>query len=126
MNIIIPKKNLLAKTGEVDYYNWNYKFPIKYLQKYRFRRVAKLLSGTRYEKLLEVGTGSGIFIPELSTHCDELYAIDTHSNFDHIHELCKRYNIKSYKLSTQSIEQTDFPTDHFNAIVAVSVLEFVG
>ncbi len=101
MNITIPDKGLLTKTGEVDYYNWNYKFPIKYLQKYRFKKVAKLLNGAHYKKLLEVGTGSGIFIPELSKHCDELYAFDMHSNFDHIHELCKHYNVKSYNLSTQ-------------------------
>ena len=99
--MIIPEKDLLAKTGDVDYYSWNYMFPIKYLQKYRFRRVAKLLNGRRYKKLLEVGTGSGIFIPELSRHCDELYAIDTHSNFDQQYVQWKTNCLISYSLFVQ-------------------------
>ena len=125
MSITLPAKSFLSTTGEVDYYNWNYKFPIKYIQRYRFKRIAQLLGEKKYPVLLEVGTGSGIFIPELSKHCDTIYACDIHSNFNHIHQFCKHYGIKDYNLSTQSIEETNFPDENFDAIVAVSVLEFV-
>jgi ubiquinone/menaquinone biosynthesis C-methylase UbiE len=124
MSIMLPDKNLLHKTGEVDYYDWNYKFPIKYIQLYRFNRIIKLLE-KRYPVLLEAGTGSGILLPELSKHCDKLYACDIHTNFDHIHNLLKSFNIKDYDISTQSIENTTYPDKTFDAIVAVSVLEFV-
>lgn len=125
MKLIIPDKNLLRKTGVVDYYDWNYKFPIKYIQLYRFKKIVRLLGKKRYPVLLEAGTGSGIFIPELATHCDSLYACDIHSNFDGIHRICKQYNISNYNLSTQTIEQTNFQDEYFDAVVAVSVLEFV-
>src|SRR5262249_6830285 len=43
-----------------------------------------------------------------------------------IEALCKHYNIKNYHLSTQNIEATSYPDESFDAIVAVSVLEFVS
>ena len=125
MQLTIPDKNLLAKTGAVDYFDWNYKFPIKYIQLYRFKKIVKLLGKNKYPVLLEAGTGSGIFIPELAKHCDTIYACDIHSNFDNIHLLCKEYGITNYDVSTQSIEKTNYPDEQFDAVVAVSVLEFV-
>jgi ubiquinone/menaquinone biosynthesis C-methylase UbiE len=125
MKLTLPDKNLLTKTGAVDYYYWNYKFPIKYIQLYRFKRIVQLLGIKKYPVLLEVGTGSGIFIPELAKHCNTIYACDIHTNFEHIPELCKKYNITDYHVSTQSIETTNYPDAYFDAVVAVSVLEFV-
>ena len=125
MKITIPDKDLLNRTGDVDYFDWNYRFPIKYIQKYRFERIVKLLGNEKYPSLLEAGTGSGIFLPELSKHCEHLYACDIHYNFDNITSLCEKYEIKSYHLSTQSIDQTNFPDESFDAVVAVSLLEFV-
>jgi ubiquinone/menaquinone biosynthesis C-methylase UbiE len=126
MTLLLPDKKLLTKTGAVDYYYWNYKFPINLIQRYRFKTIVKLLGTKHYSKLLEVGTGSGIFLPELSKHCDSIYACDIHTKFDHIESLCRHYAIKDYHLSTQNIEQTNFPDASFDAIVAVSVLEFVS
>lgn len=124
-SLTLPKQELLAKTGDVDYYNWNYQFPIKYIQKYRFRKIVKLLGKKEYGRLLEAGTGSGIFLPELSKHCKHLYACDIHQRFDRIASVCKKYKIKDFHLSTQSIDSTNFDDDSFDVVVAVSVLEFV-
>lgn len=125
MKLFLPDKNMLQKTGDVDYFDWNYKFPIKYIQKYRFKKIKKLLGNKKYNSLLEAGTGSGIFLPELSKHCDHLYACDIHDGFDDIDRLCKKYNIDNCNYSNQSIDNTNFPDQSFDAIVAVSVLEFV-
>jgi len=123
--LLLPDKKLLKKTGEVDYYHWSYKFPIKYVMKYRYNRILELLGNKKYKSLLEAGTGSGIFLPELSKHCEELYACDIHQNFDHMPALFKEYGIKKYHLSTQSIDHTNFPNESFDAVVALSLLEFV-
>ncbi|MEO7834865.1 MAG: class I SAM-dependent methyltransferase [Ginsengibacter sp.] len=125
MSLTIPDKSLLRKTGAVDYFDWNYKFPIKYIQKYRLKRIIQILGSHNYDALLEVGTGSGIFLPELSKHCKHLYALDIHHDFDNITNLCEKSGIRDFHLSTQSIEQTNFPDESFDAIVAVSVLEFI-
>jgi ubiquinone/menaquinone biosynthesis C-methylase UbiE len=125
MKLLLPDINLLKKTGAVDYYYWNYKFPIKYVQLYRFKRIVKLLGEKKYNTLLEAGTGSGIFIPELAKHCNNIFACDIHSNFSHIPQLCKHYGIANYNVSTQSIDNTSYANEQFDAVVAVSVLEFV-
>lgn len=125
MKLLLPDKNLLRRTGEVDYYDWNYKFPIKYIQQYRFKKIVRLLGKKKYPVLLEAGTGSGIFLPELSNYCEHLYACDVHNGFDNIAKLCEIYKIKNHDLSTQSIDNTNFPDALFDAIVSVSVLEFV-
>lgn len=125
MKIIIPEKRLLNRTNDVDYYNWNYKFPIKYIVRYRFRTLTRLLGTKIYPKLLEAGTGSGVFLPELARHCEKLYASDIHPYFDNIDRLLQHYKIKNYELKSQSIQNTDYPDNYFDAIVTASVLEFV-
>ena len=125
MKLIIPEQRLLNRTNDVDYYYWNYEFPIKYIQLYRFKSIVKLLGDTVYPRLLEVGTGSGIFLPELARHCEKLYACDIHPHFDNIDLMLKQYHINNYELKSQSIQNTDYHDNYFDAIVAVSVLEFV-
>jgi ubiquinone/menaquinone biosynthesis C-methylase UbiE len=77
-----------------------------------------------YDKLLEVGTGSGIFLPELDRHCRQLYACDIHDNIQAVERLCQLTAIKA-EVRRCPIEATGFPDNMFDAIVAVSVLEFV-
>lgn len=116
---------MLNRTNAFDYYHWNYKFPIKYFILYRYRIIIKLLGSKIYPRLLEAGTGSGIFLPELARHCEKLYACDIHPYFDNIDHLLKHYKINNYELKSQSIQNTDYPDNYFDAIVAASVLEFV-
>ncbi len=125
MKIVLPDKSLLTKTGEVDYFDWNYKFPIKYIQLYRFKTIIKMLGRRRFTNLLEAGTGSGVFLPELSRHCINIFACDIHNHFDVIEKLLLHYKIMNYNLKTQSIETTDYADESFDAVVAVSLLEFV-
>ena len=126
MKILIPPKSLLSRTNDIDYYNWNYSFPIKYVQRYRFKTIIKLLGNKKFSRLLEVGTGSGIFLPELAKHCEKLYACDIHPHLNKIQHLLNQYDIKNYDVKSLSIEKTDYPDNFFDVIVAVSVLEFVN
>lgn len=125
MEIFIPDRSLIARTNEVDYSYWNYKFPIKYIQLYRFKKIIKLMGDNHFQKLLEIGTGSGIFLPELARHTEKLYALDKHPHTDKITYMLERYKINNFEISSQSVEKTNYPDNYFDAIVAVSVLEFV-
>ena len=125
MKIIIPERSLLKKTADVDYFNWYYTFPIGMVMRYRLKKIIQLLGKGCYSNLLEVGMGSGILLPELSRHCENLYAIDIHGEIDYINTLLDRYSVKNYHISTQNIEHTKFPDNFFDAIVAASVLEFL-
>ena len=126
MNVLIPDKELLKKTGNVDYYNWNYKFPISIVQQYRFKKITELLGKKIYPTLLEVGTGSGIFLPELSRHCVKLYACDIYDDYSHIKSLCDHYGITNCTVNKQNIEKTSYADIFFDVIIGVSVLEFVN
>ena len=125
MKMLLPDQKLLRKTGAVDYYAWNYSFPINLVEKYRFNKIKNLLGETKYPRLLEIGMGSGVFLPELSRHCEKLFACDIHDNYGHIAKLLESYNVTNYEVGRQDIESTDYPDNFFDAIVAVSVLEFV-
>jgi ubiquinone/menaquinone biosynthesis C-methylase UbiE len=125
MGIYLPNPKLLQKTGDVDYYYWNYQFPIKYIQRFRFKAILELMGNKVYNNLLEVGTGSGIFLPELARHCRKLYAIDIHDNMHAVQKLCELTSIK-VELAQCALEQTCYPDAMFDVIVAVSVLEFVN
>lgn len=123
--MLLPKKSLLRRTSDVDYYDWNYLFPIKYIQLYRFRVLLDLLGPVPVGRLLEAGTGSGVFLPELSRHCRELHACDVHGHMDAVAEMARAEGL-SVELRTASIQETGYPGGFFDAVIAVSVLEFVS
>ena len=53
-----------------------------------------MLGNKIYAHLLETGTGSGIFLPELARHCEKLYAFDIHPYFDNIDNLNTSLNLR--------------------------------
>jgi 2-polyprenyl-3-methyl-5-hydroxy-6-metoxy-1,4-benzoquinol methylase len=69
----------LLPTGPVDHANWNYLPVIGVIQRLRFRLIARLMGGRRFESLLEIGYGSGIFMPELARHAQRLAGVDIHA-----------------------------------------------
>lgn len=124
MRLTLPDPKLLQTTGEVDYYQWNYEFPIKYIQRFRFKAILRLMNGRNFGNILEVGTGSGIFLPELSKHCQSLSAIDVHDKMDVVKKMCNVTGVK-VDLSRESLEATHYRDKMFDAVVGVSIWEFV-
>jgi tRNA G46 methylase TrmB len=62
---LLPPSALL-RTGPVDHADWNYRPLIGTVQRIRFRLVCRLLGNGRFDRLLEIGYGSGVFMPELA------------------------------------------------------------
>jgi len=124
IRMYLPNPKLLSKTSDIDHYSWNYQFPIKYIQQFRFKAILKLLDDKVYNRVLEFGTGSGIFLPELAKHCNELYACDVHRRLDAVKALCKKTSI-NVNLAPYSIDKTEYEDHYFDVIVGVSVLEYI-
>jgi SAM-dependent methyltransferase len=118
------KAELLIKTGEVDYADWNYRPFLGWIQRLRFKLVISFLNEVKCHRLLEVGYGSGIFMPELDRYCEELHGVDIHNKDQDIQNILEQVGIKT-KLYSASIESTIFPSNFFDYVVAVSALEFV-
>jgi len=121
---LLPLKSLV-KTSDVDHADWNYRPLLSIIQKMRFKIIASLLSRkSHYQRILEVGYGSGVFMPYLDEISDELYGADPHAFNNEVQDALKDNNITA-KLFSASV--TDMPLDdnYFDAVVIVSAIEYV-
>ena len=74
--------------------------------------------------MLEIGYGSGIFMPELARHCTALHGIDTHPHDEEVTGRLGESGI-SAKLVSGTAERMPFGDGAFDCLVAVSCLEFI-
>jgi SAM-dependent methyltransferase len=120
---LLPK-SALAPTSEVDHPQWNYRPLLGLVQRLRFRTALRLLAGRRYGRLLEIGYGSGVFMPELAARCDELHGVDPHAHTEEVSATLARHGITA-TLRRGTVESLPYPDAFFDAAVAVSTLEYV-
>jgi ubiquinone/menaquinone biosynthesis C-methylase UbiE len=120
---LLPKSALI-KTGEVDHADWNYRPLLGTISSARFRLVNKLLNGKQEGSLLEIGYGSGVFMPQLSHYAKKLYGIDIHDRNQEISRKLSDLNIHADLVSGRA-ENMPYADDSFDIVVAVSTLEFV-
>jgi len=120
---LLPREALL-KTGDVDHAAWNYDGLLGFVSRRRFGMVRALLPTTRVRKLLEVGYGSGVFMPELKKYADELYGADIHERAGDVTAVLAKNGVRA-ELVTAPAEALPFPDATFDVVVAVSTFEFV-
>lgn len=120
---LLPPDALL-KTGEVDHANWNYRPFLGTISRTRFRLALSLLPEGKVGRLLEVGYGSGVFMPELAERCEELYGIDIHPAPEQVMSLLAGFNVRA-RLYSGSVASMPFTDNFFDTIVAISSLEFI-
>lgn len=116
-------KDALVKTGPVDFAEWNSRPLLGWIMRQRFRMALSLLP-PKIGRLLEVGYGSGIFMPALAGRASELYGIDIHARNGDVAAALLRVGVEP-RLYQGSCERLPFDAARFDAVVAVSALEFV-
>ena len=114
----------LVKTGEVDHADWNFRPVLGTISRMRYRLVLSMLGGRRFARLLEVGYGSGVFMPELARHCEELYGVDIHQHQQEVAEKLSQFNVRA-QLFSGGVSRMRFEENFFDGVVAVSSLEFI-
>jgi len=87
----------------------------------RKRLVLEML-GSNFTRILDVGCGPGVYAEELSSRCEELYGIDVSSKMI---EMAKAKNLPNAKFSIGRIEDLQFQSSFFDAVVCVGVLEYL-
>lgn len=122
LNLLPPEA--LLKTGEVDCADWNFRPVLGSIVRMRYKLILSLFSGRRFPRLLEIGYGSGVFMPELARHCDELSGIDVHQDHVAVMEMLSRFNVAA-TLFPGGAEVMPFRSDYFDCIVTTSTLEFI-
>jgi SAM-dependent methyltransferase len=120
---LLPE-SALVRTGPVDHADWNYRPLIGSVQRIRFNLVRTLLSGRRYGRILEIGYGSGVFMPELAWRSTELYGIDPHPMPREVEKVLGEHGVKA-SLVTGSAESLPYEAGFFDAVVSVSAIEYV-
>lgn len=120
---LLPK-SALVRTSDVDHPDWNYRLLLGTVQRLRFRMVRKLLAGTTFDRLLEIGYGSGVFMPELARHCTDLHGIDPHPHRTAVVAALAEQGIQA-TLTQGSAESLPHEDNHFDCAVAISTLEYV-
>jgi SAM-dependent methyltransferase len=121
---LLPE-SALVPTSPVDHPTWNYRPLLGRVQRMRFRMVLDLLGGERVGRMLEIGYGSGVFLPELARRCDELLGIDAHPHAADVTARLATHGVRA-ALTTGTAEALPYPDDHVDRVVAVSTLEYVS
>jgi ubiquinone/menaquinone biosynthesis C-methylase UbiE len=83
------------------------------------------MDGERFDRLLEVGYGSGVFLPELARRCRELHGVDIHEEPERVAASLRKLDV-SATLCSASAELMPFDDGRFDAVVAVSSFEFIS
>ena len=122
MQIYLPKKSAVSRSEKGDPVFYHY-FPlVGWVYKKRLANTIAMLGSGKYARLLEAGYGSGLLLPELKRHAEELYAIDIHDSVDSINRMLSAEGVKA-ELTQGSIFEMPYEDDFFDAVVSVSMLE---
>src|SRR5262249_830028 len=121
MKITLPERRNIKETGAADPLKFYYIPVARSFYTARFADAVRLL-GDGVGRLLEVGCGSGIFLPELAKHCDALIACDYHP---HLRRASDMLNLESVRaaLARADARTLPFASGSVDAIVCMSVLE---
>jgi len=125
VEIMLPDRGHIYKTSDDDPSDYYYKPITGSVYRQRLKAAAQLLGDKKFGRLLEIGYGSGVFLPELSRHCSELYGVDIHAEVDLVQKTLE-YERVAAQLSVGDVRALEFPDGMFNAVVCVSVLEHIG
>jgi SAM-dependent methyltransferase len=113
----------LVKTGASDKAHWVYSGVLGPLQRKRFQLAVRLLGNHRFGRLLEIGYGSGVFLPELARRCTKLYAADVHMRGGSVREVLTKRNL-SVGIVCASMAELPFADGCMDCVVAISCLEY--
>jgi SAM-dependent methyltransferase len=116
-------RDALIRTGGTQHADWNYRPVIGSVLRGRHELVASLLPA-RCGRLLELGYGSGLMMPELARHCDELYGIDLHDNERDVAAVLARSGVTAM-LHSGTVTALPYNDRFFDCVVAESLLAHV-
>ncbi len=124
MKLYIPDRKNINATSKDDPLLYYYSNLFRYAYRERLRMVLSLLEKDRFQRLLEIGTGSGIFLPALSEKCNSLIGFDIHDKINFVMDMLKRESKKAH-LCQADINSIPFRDSSFDCVVCLSVLEFI-
>jgi len=113
----------VIRTGGTQHADWNDRRFVGWVLRRR-HELARSLLPSRCGRLLEVGYGSGLLMPELARHCDELYGIDLHDKSREVRALLAQFGVTA-ALDRGTAAAMPYPDRFFDCVVAESVLAHI-
>ena len=121
---LLPRE-LLVKTNPLDQGDWAYRPVLGEVERMRFGVVASMLRIRPHaRRLLEVGYGSGILLPQLAGACEELHGVDVHPCAGAVTSQLARVDVAA-RLLTGDACALPYRDGTFDTVVVVSAFEFV-
>ena len=121
-DIVILPRPAARKTGDEDPVDYYYRPLTAWLYRGRLRLAARLPEPQRFASMLEVGYGSGIFLPELNRRADRLTGIEVHDEAARVGTTLRRFGVEA-ELHRGSLFEMPFPDGAFDGLVCLSVME---
>ena len=120
--LILPKRELIEKSHEDDPLDFYYHPITGFGYRHRLTMALTLLGEGPFGRLLEIGYGSGILLPELGRRAREVHGVDIHQNPDRVERMVRAHGATA-SLCTGDIYALPYPEAHFDAVICLSVLE---
>jgi ubiquinone/menaquinone biosynthesis C-methylase UbiE len=120
---LLPKEDLV-NTGPIDQAAQAYSFALGWLHMAKMRLGVDLLPN-RVNKLLEIGYGGGILMPELDTHTNQLYGIDPHLMKYEVGERLRVHGVHA-RLASGAVEALPYENAYFDRVIAIGGLDWVA
>lgn len=122
MKLRLPSQEVAFKTSEDDPIEYYYKPLIGVVYRKRLKMALRALGDDRFDHLLEIGYGSGVFLPTLSGRAKKISAFDLHTNVKLVRKMLSREQVEA-NLWAGDVLHISVPDGAFDAIVCLSVLE---
>ncbi|MFH1416469.1 MAG: class I SAM-dependent methyltransferase [Elusimicrobiota bacterium] len=122
--IYIPKKSLLIKTNPEDPLDYYYNPFTSWFYRKRLKMAQQFLKEEQVGRILDIGYGCGLLMPELSRHADEVHGLDTHDKAAEVKAILGNLQVFP-ELVKGSIYELPYETGFFDIVVSISVMEHI-
>jgi SAM-dependent methyltransferase len=119
----LPGKGALA-AGPVDPLAYYYKPVVGSLYRARLDTALALLQPP-YERILELGYGSGILMPTLASLGGRVHGLDLEAEPSEVSPRLARLGVQA-ELVKGDASRLPFPDEHFDLVVAMSIFEHIA
>jgi SAM-dependent methyltransferase len=123
LRLSLPPQGSLRPNNDVDPLAFYYKPVVGRIFRARIDLGLGLLD-RRYDALLEIGYGSGLLLPTLSTVTNELFGLDLEPQPEGLGTYLQSRGVRA-TLAQGDVRKMPFPDTRFDCVVAFSIFEHV-